>query len=270
MSPAEAGTGTDMTFEAIAGRVAGIPFMEPTLARRVYEHIRETRPEGVLELGTAHGVSAAYMGAALESNGRGHVTTVDHGAAAYDPSPEDVLARAGVGHRVTIVRAHSSYNWWLMRQIEAASDEHGNCEPAYDFVYLDGAHNFTVDGLAVVLLEKLLRPGGWLLMDDLEWTYRDNPWFEPQPGAGGNPAPFGPLSDDERDAGQVRAVFDVVVKQHPAFSRFVDEDAWYGWAQKNPDAPRRYELASSRPPLALLLAEVRRRRHARKASARAG
>jgi len=257
-----------MRFEEAAERVQGIPFMESALARRVYDHIREARPDAVLELGTAHGVSAMYMAAALEANGRGHLTTVDHGTAAYDPPPERVLGN--LSHRVTIVRAHSSYNWWLMRQIEAASDEHGNCEPAYDFAYLDGAHNFTVDGLAVVLIEKLLRPGGWLLMDDLDWTYRDNPWFEPQPGAGGNPAPFAPLSDDERDAGQVRAVFEIVVKQHPAFSRFVDEDAWYGWAQKNPDAPRRYELASSRPPLALLLAEIRKRRHARRVSAGAG
>src|SRR5581483_8994659 len=104
MSSAGAGTGTDMTFDAVASRVAGIPFMEPSLARRVYEHIRETRPANVLELGTAHGVSAAYMAAALEANGHGHVTTVDHGGAAYDPSPEDVIGRAGVAHRVTIVR----------------------------------------------------------------------------------------------------------------------------------------------------------------------
>jgi predicted O-methyltransferase YrrM len=258
MAPAATGV---LSFDDVAARVAGIPFMEPSLARRVYDHIRETRPEAVLEIGTAHGVSAAYMAAALEANGRGHVTTVDHGAAAYDPAPEDVLARAGVGHRVTLVRRYSSYNWWLKEAVEERSDPHGNVTPIYDFVYLDGAHNFVLDGLAVVLIEKLMRPGAWLLMDDLEWTYRDNPWFEPRPAADGNAAPFGPMSDEERDAPQVRAVFDVIVKQHPSFTRFVDEDAWYGWAQKNPDAPRRYELASSRPLSALVMTELRRRWH---------
>jgi predicted O-methyltransferase YrrM len=259
-----------LQFDEIAERVQGIPFMEPALARRVYEHVRNSRPREVLELGTAHGVSAAYMAAALEANGQGQVTTVDHGGAAtrYDPPAEVVLERAGLAHRVTIVRAHSSYNWFLKRQIESASDEHGNCEPTYDFVYLDGAHNFTVDGLAVVLIERLLRPGGWLLMDDLDWTYRDNPWFEPQQSPDGAPAPLAPLSEDERNAPQVRAVFETVLKQHPAFTRFADEDAWYLWAQKNPDAPRRYELTSSRPLSALLLNEMRRRRHARKTSAR--
>ena len=57
-----------MRFEDVAARVAGIPFMTPELGRRVYEHIRSTKPVEVLELGTAHGVSAAYMAAALEAN----------------------------------------------------------------------------------------------------------------------------------------------------------------------------------------------------------
>ncbi len=238
--------------------------MEPALGRRVYDHLRQQRIDQALEVGTAHGVSAAYIAAALEANGHGHLTTVDHGAAAFDPSPEQTLERVGLAHRVTIVRKYSSYDWWLKRQVEAASDEHGNVEPVYDFVYLDGAHNFAVDGLAVVLLEKLMRPNSWLLMDDLDWRYRENPWFEPRPGPGGTAAPFAPLTDEERDAPQIRPVFELVVKQHPSFTRFIDEDAWYGWAQKNPGAPRRYQLSSSRPLSAIVLTELRRRWHARR------
>ena len=95
-----------------------------------------------------------------------------------------MLARAGLAHRVTIVREHSSYNWFLKEQVEQASDQAGNSTPVYDFVYLDGSKNFNVDGLAVVLIEKLLRPDGWLLMDDLEWTYEDNPWIAPERATG--------------------------------------------------------------------------------------
>lgn len=259
-----------MRFDEVAERVSGIPFMEPALGRRVYDHIRATSPDQVLELGTAHGVSAAYMAAALEANGRGYLTTVDHRGASFEPTPQQVLERAGLSHRVTIVREHSSYNWFLKQRIQAASDEHGNCEPIYDFAYLDGAHNFTVDGLAVVLVEKLLRPDGWLLMDDLEWTYRDNPWFEPLLGPDGHARPFGPLSDDERAASQVRAVFELVAKQLPAFTRFIDEDRWYGWAQKRPDAPRRYEVSSSRPLSALIMGEMRRWRRRRVHHSRSG
>ena len=245
-----------MRFEEVAARVEGIPFMSPELGRRVYDHVRASRPEQLLELGTAHGVSAAYMAAALEANGYGQLTTVDHGGAVYDPPPEEVLERAGLAHRVTIVRAHSSYNWFLKEQLELASDESGNPTPRYDFCYLDGSKNFNLDGLAVVLIEKLLRPGGWLLMDDLEWTYQDNPWIEPV----GEGRPLGPLSDSERTEPHLRAVFELIVKQHPSFTRFRREDEWYGWAQKLPGGERRYELATSRPLSAVLMGELRRRR----------
>src|ERR1039458_5634255 len=168
-----------MEFEAVAGSVQGIPFMSPSLGRRLYDHIRATRPEQALELGTAHGVSAAYIAAALEANGSGHLITVDHRGAAYDPAPEDVMRNAGLDHRGTIFRDHSSYNWFLKQQIEQASDDAGNCCPRFDFCYLDGSKNWNLDGLAVVLIEKLLRSDGWLLMDDLEWTYDSNPWIIP-------------------------------------------------------------------------------------------
>jgi predicted O-methyltransferase YrrM len=244
-------------FEQVAAGIEGIPFMSPALGRRVYDHIVETRPEQALELGTAHGVSAAYMAAALEANGRGQLTTVDHAGAAYDPSPEEVLARAGLADRVTIVREHSSYNWFLKQQVERASDAAGNCAPVYDFCYLDGSKNFNIDGLAVVLIEKLLRPGGWLLMDDLEWTYEHNPWIVPS----GDGNPLGPLSESELTEPHLRAVFELVVRQHPSFTRFAREDEWYGWAQKAPGQPRRYELTTSTSLTAEVMARIRRRRH---------
>jgi predicted O-methyltransferase YrrM len=249
-----------MEFETVARAVQGIPFMSPDLGRRVYNHIRSSGPESTLELGTAHGVSAAYVAAALEANGRGDVVTVDHGGAAYDPAPEQVLERAGLAHRVTIVREHSSYNWFLKQQIEEASDADGNCRPRYDFCYLDGSKNWNVDGLAVILIEKLLRPEGWLLMDDLEWTYEDNPWIAPHEDG----RPLGPMSESERTTPHLLAVFELIVKQHPAFTRFVREDAWYGWAQKGSGTERRYEVTTSRPLGALVASELRRRRRARR------
>ena len=242
----------------MAAAVDGIPFMTPVLGRRVFDHITATRPEQALELGTAHGVGATYIAAAMEANGSGHLTTVDHGGARYDPSPAEVLSAAGLAHRVTIVREHSSYNWFLKGEIEAASDQAGNCRPRYDFCYLDGCKNFNVDGLAVVLIEKLLRPNGWLLMDDLEWTYEGNPWIAPE----GDGKPLGPLSESERTEPHLLPVFELIVKQHPSFTRFIREDAWYGWAQKRPDEARRYEVASSRPLGALVAAELRRRARA--------
>ncbi|HET6550467.1 MAG TPA: class I SAM-dependent methyltransferase [Solirubrobacter sp.] len=233
-------------FDDVARAVTGIPFMSPAQGRLVYDHLVGTGARDVLELGTAHGVSAAYMAA---SGAR--VTTVDHAGAAYDPAPEDVLRRAGVADRVTVAREFSTYTWWLKERIAERSDAHGNVEPCFDFVYLDGAKNWTIDGLAVVLAEKLLRPGGWLLMDDLQWTYDR-----------GREVTDGivhrELSEPERREPHLRAVFDLIVAQHPSFTELRRQDEWWGWARKAPGEPRRYTVETSRPLGALAAGAARK------------
>jgi predicted O-methyltransferase YrrM len=190
----------------------------------------------VLELGTAHGASAAYVAAALQENGKGRLVTVDRAGAGYEPRA--LLAELGLLDYVDlVVREDSSYDWYLKEQIEQRSDADGNCDPVFDFCYLDGAHNWTIDGLAVFLVEKLLRPGAWLLLDDLEWSYGSSP--------SGAPEPF-PLSEPERREAHMRAVFDLLVRQHPSFTQFRVEDGNWGWAQKAPGESRKYEVTTSR------------------------
>src|SRR5262249_31774170 len=112
------------SYEQVAAAVAGIPFMSPEQGRVIHDHVTRRNARDVLELGTAHGVGAAYL-----ASGGAHVTTVDFAGAAYDPSPETTLAKAGVRDQVTIVREYSSYTWWLKEQVAARSDEHGTVTP---------------------------------------------------------------------------------------------------------------------------------------------
>ncbi len=135
----------------------------------------------------------------------------------------------------------------------ARSDADGNCEPRFDFVYLDGAKNWTIDGLAVVLVEKLLRPGGWLLMDDLDWTYAQDPHREATDGI-----VHRELSAPERTEPHLRAVFELIVAQHPSFTDLRVQDEWWGWARKAPGEPRRYSVETSRPLGALAANAVRK------------
>ena len=210
--------------------------MSPNEGAVIYRHVREARPDLVLELGSGYGVSAAYIAAALEENGRGRLVTVTE--VRSDLEPEEFLRGVKLIDWVDVVaREDSSYTWYLKEQIAAHSDSSGNCEPIFDFCYLDGAHNWTIDGLAFFLVEKLLKPGSWLLLDDLEWSYASSP--------SGAPEPFR-LSDSERREPHVRAVFDLLVRQHPSFTEFVVEDGNWGWAHKNSTAPRKYELRTSR------------------------
>jgi predicted O-methyltransferase YrrM len=236
-----AGEQASMDFEAIAEAVRGFRNMTPEQGRKIYDHVRSTRPSEILELGTSYGVSAAYMAAALEANGHGRVTTVDH---VRSNSPQSLLDRLGpaVARRIDLVRIDSSsYNWWLKDQVASRADSAGNCAPLYDLCYIDGAHNWTVDGFAVVLCEKLLRPGGWLLLDDLNWTYRSDPHGMRERGV------FFPLSASETTTPHIRGVFELIVKPHPAFDDFrLENDSW-AWARKSATEPRRLAVQVSRP-----------------------
>jgi serine/threonine-protein kinase len=175
------GRGQGLSFEAVARAVAGVPFMSPEQGRLVYDHVRSTRPEAVLELGTAHGVGAAYLAGALADNGHGALTT------STSPARPTTRRRRRCWRGRAWRAGHRRARVLLVHVVAegagaGALGRRGNVEPAYDFVYLDGAKNWTIDGLAVVLIEKLLRPGGWLLMDDLPWTYADDPGREATDG----------------------------------------------------------------------------------------
>lgn len=238
-----------MDFARISRVVGDVPFMTPEQGQLVYRHIIETRATSILELGTAHGTSAAYMAAALDELGGGQIVTVDRDRADYKPGPQETLRRAGLEKYVEIVRVpDSSYTWFLKGQVEAQSDRNGNCAPLHDFCYVDGAHEWTIDGLSVILVEKLLKPGGWLLVDDLSWSYAGSGlrWDRSR------------MSEAEYREPHMRAVFDLIIAQHPSFTEFVEQDGSWGWARKAPGEPRRHRLETSRSIPALVIDRIKR------------
>jgi predicted O-methyltransferase YrrM len=232
--------------------------MSPAQGRIVYDHVVATRPMLALELGTAHGVGAAYIAAALPPGGR--LITVDFTGASYSPSPTEVLARAGLADRVDVVQPASSYTWFLKSELERGA-------PRFDFAYLDGAKNWTIDGLAVVLLERVLRPGGWLLMDDLHWTYDDDPGRDVTDGV-----TVRALSPAERSEPHLRAVFDLLIAGNPAWTDLRVQDDWWGWARRVREneaaGPQRVSVETSRSVGSLAATGLRRAARATRRRAR--
>ena len=55
------------------------------------------------------------------------------------------------------------------------------------------------------------------------------------------------LSEPERTQPHLRAVFDLIVAQHPSFTELRVQDEWWGWARKAPGEPRRYTLETTPP-----------------------
>lgn len=202
-----------MDVEALIDRVNGIPHMTPEEGRYIDSFLREHQLRNCLELGFAHGVGTAFLANAVRDMG-GRVSTIDLvSARERQPDILTTLQRAGVdSQQVDIYFEPTSYNWRMMKFLQEGRGG------TFDFVYLDGAHSWAVDGLAFHLSKLLLRPGGWLLFDDLNWTFDTSSvaaedWVQRMPA-------------EERKTPQVRLIWDLLVKSDPEFVELVERDDW--------------------------------------------
>jgi predicted O-methyltransferase YrrM len=162
----------------------------------------------VLELGCQHGKGTAYLAATLRALGPpgGALTTVDRDEAlSLRPTVHEVLAALGLRDLVAVHIEPRSLTWRLMRFLEAGP------EPRFDLCYIDAAHSWDVTGLAFLLVDRLLAPGGWVVLDDLDWTYeRMLPPGEPPP------AWLARMPAEEVGTPQVRKVWELLVRRHRA------------------------------------------------------
>jgi predicted O-methyltransferase YrrM len=214
-----------MEFEKVAEIVKGMPFISDTGARIIYDLILHEKLTRILELGIAHGAATCYMAAALEELGGGNITSVDliEAQEEFKPSPEYQLAKAGLSNFVNIVRMQTGYTWFLHNEIQRLTRDN-ICAQEYDLCIIDGPKNWTIDGCAFFLVDKILKENGWLIFDDLNWTYAGAD--ERRDSTDG--ITHRKLSEEERITPQVREIFELLVKQHQNYSHFqiVPEIGW--------------------------------------------
>ena len=216
-----------MEYSDVADVVVGVggrAATTPNAGWLLYEFVERSGARDILELGFAHGNSTCYMAAALDERGEGAITTIDRESARdRQPNILELLDRTGLGRYVTPIFAHTSYNWELKRLLEEHR-EGRTTVPVYDFAFIDGAHTWEADGLAFFLVEKMLKPGGVILFDDIHWTLAASPTMR-------NSTRVQELSDEERKSPQIMRVFSLLAMQHPNLSDFTVRGNW-GWARK--------------------------------------
>jgi predicted O-methyltransferase YrrM len=204
--------------EQVSQHLGSLPYMRVEQARVFYDLITHNRLTNCLELGFFHGVSTAYIAGAIQDLQHGHLATIDlTTASAREPNIEWVLSKTGLRHLVTIHLEPRSFNWRLMRMLEEGQFE------TFDFCYLDGGHTWYDTGLGFCLVERLLKPGGWAVFDDLHFTFRessnfDKPWVRRMP-------------EEEQTEPQVQRVFELLVETNPNFGDF-RRMGQFGFARK--------------------------------------
>jgi predicted O-methyltransferase YrrM len=198
----------------IREKVGNVPHMTFEQAQVMRDVILRNRFQNILELGFRHGVSTCYMAGALNELGGGKITTIDLlSAKEAQPNVEKLLADLGLSRFVTVFYEPTSYVWRLMKLLEE------DPSPRFDFCYIDGAHDWSTDGFAFFLVDRLLKPGGLVIFDDLEWTYGGSPALR-------NSEKVRQMPDDEKNTRQVRKVYELLVRTHPAYGEFTVRDAW--------------------------------------------
>ncbi|MBX2854326.1 MAG: class I SAM-dependent methyltransferase [Rhodobacteraceae bacterium] len=187
-------------FDEVTERFGDVPFMHEAQAARMRELIDAAGAEHVLEIGTYHGKSAAYLAAILEDQGAGHLVTVDKtNAQTRTPNVAELLSAAGLSHRATTRFAYRSYTWELQGMLAEQP------RPVFDFCYFDGSHLWDATGLGVVLVDMLLKPGGLLVLDDMDWSVDRSPAYQARPDLAKQ------FSPEERAAKPVRLVWDLIL-----------------------------------------------------------
>ncbi len=101
--------------------------------------------------------------------------------------------------------------------------------PRFDLCFIDGAHSWFVDGFAFFLVDRLLVKGGWIVFDDLNWTYSTSPSLQ-------NTKRVKNMPKDERTIAQVKQVYELLVKTHPNYGEFAVKDNW-AYARKREVIP---------------------------------
>lgn len=213
-----------MLFKDIAKILKDLPYMTNLQGKIIYDFIRRSGFQNILELGFAHGTSTCYFAAALDEIKSGIITTIDN-QLAKDRKPNIfiLLDKTNLNDYVKPIFAETSYTWELMKIIEQQTID-GICKPLFDFCFIDGAHTWEVDGLAFFLVEKLLKPGGWILFDDIYWTFSKSPSLK-------NTKIVKKMPDDQKTIPQVERIFSLLVRKHQNFGNIKIHKEW-GWAQK--------------------------------------
>ena len=231
-----------MLFEDLRPKITNLKYTHDGAVEEIYNLVREKGFSSILELGTAFGKTTAAIAAALQENGGGFVETVDLHVVEerfHKNSCKTVINDLGLAEFTIINHENHSYNWYLKKQIETQLKA-GKIEPKYDFVFLDGAHNFTIDGLAFHLCDRLLKPGGVILFDDLKYNIFDlneaqgtsNEFtldsFDPRARVVRTP-----MGEDELKACHVGLIYELMVKTHPGYGDFkYSNNQNWGYATK--------------------------------------
>jgi hypothetical protein len=177
-----------------------------TANSQTMDFIKEKNCRMIAELGIYQGHTSMEFAKYL--NGEGSLHLYDFHDRVRTVAGE--LERAGFRNVQSFAcsyRYRDSYNWALAKAIGM------HREPIYDYIFLDGAHDWAIDALAALLCDRLLKVGGYIDFDDYGWTLAGSPSLNPRVF----PLTAKLYTEEQIEAQQVKMVVDLLIKREPRY-----------------------------------------------------
>lgn len=121
------------------------------------------------------------------------------------------LAEAGLTNVVgygSSSKLLDSYNWPLSKLLEQ------HTSPIFDYAFIDGAHTWSVDALTFLLVDRLLKVGGYADFDDYHWTLAGSQNLAPEKF----PLTAELYTEEQIADKQVKRLVDLLVKRDPRYT----------------------------------------------------
>lgn len=128
----------------------------------LFHLVRAVQPERVVEMGACVGISASYIAAALEANGKGRLVTLE-GDPTLSELTQETLAALGLGRRAECVCG--PFESTLKTSLE-------RMRPV-DLLFHDGAHEAWCYLDDFETMRPYLAPGAVVIYDDIRWGDTD-------------------------------------------------------------------------------------------------
>lgn len=219
-------------FDALAQELKDVEHMPQPYARFCHNLIRKHKLKTVLEFGTHVGKSAAFLANAVGPKGR--VITMEKRTNCTEA--EERMARLDL-RNVQVVRHPSGCEWVCKYFVER--------QMSFDLAYIDGCHDFKHVLADFALAKRLVRPGGWIVFDDIPWTHKS--MFARRPEA--HERFVKNQGIDYVEAQQVKAVWDHIVTRDPDVANIVHHSKWFAAVQLGMPKRQRTVLARVRHPI---------------------
>lgn len=178
---------------------------------KTIEFVTSTSSRIIAEIGVYRGDTACQLAKFLDNRGELHLFDFQHRI-------EEVIFRLHrLGYFNVIGHGNSykildSYTWSLMRVLEQHS------EPFLDYVFIDGAHSWAHDALAFLLVDRLLKPGGYVDFDDYAWTMKQSPSLRPEVF----PLTAELYTSEQISTPQVGLVLNLLLRRDPRYTEVVN------------------------------------------------